>query len=103
MTNQELKSIWDWLASNKLTLQPQTRYMVFCPPKSTPTPKLMINNIEVQRVKDKAPEKSFNYVGVLLDENLNFKEHPWSVHTKIGANIYRIQKGKNFLKKKMTF
>ena len=103
MTNQELKSIWDWVPSNKLTLHPQkTRYMVFYPPKSTPLPKLMINKVEVQRVSDKAPEKSFKYVGILLDENLNFKEHLWSVHKKIGANIYRIQRGKNFLNKKMN-
>lgn len=68
-----LKDIHNWLIANKLTLNSdKTCYTIFSH-NNLNTPKclnsLTFNNITIKRVK------STRYLGVILDENLNWNDH----------------------------
>ena len=45
--------------------------------------KIYIDGILVERIGELSTERSFKYVGVKIDESLNFKEHLQYVHKKI--------------------
>ena len=57
-------------------------------------PKLEINGINIER------EKVTKFLGVLLDENLSWKEHINSIKTKISKNIGLLYKARYFVTKK---
>ena len=63
--NRELDKIYDWLSSNKLSLNvSKTKFMVFHTNQRKVTyPKLKINNIEINRVTQ------FNFLGLILSSN----------------------------------
>ena len=67
------KKIVEWLALNKLSLNAKkTKFMIFhYKQKSIENiaPKLMINNVVIERVK------VFNFLGVTIDENVTWKPH----------------------------
>ena len=75
IVNQELKNINQWFISNKLSLNIEiAKYSFFHKPSQKENiplllPKLIINNYEIQRTE------SIKFLGVLLDENLSWKEH----------------------------
>ena len=83
--NIQLAVVSDWFVSNRLTLHPKkTRFIFFSPPKCfiKDDPKIYIDGIMVKRIGELSKERSFKYVGVKIDENLNFKEHVAHVHKK---------------------
>ena len=69
--NVELCKITNWLAANKLSLNVgKTKFMVFhSDKKKVVYPKLLINNIEIERVD------YFNFLGLQLNDNLNWNKH----------------------------
>ena len=73
--NEELASINQWFTSNKLSLNAKkTKYSFFHKPsKKEDIPlmlsKLTINNHVIER------QEFIKFLGVLIDENLNWKEH----------------------------
>ena len=74
--NTQLSMISDWFVSNRLTLHPKkTRYIFFYPPKCyiNDNPKIYIDGILVERIGELSMERSFKYVEVKIDENINFK------------------------------
>ena len=77
--NLELEKIYNWLCANKLSLNiGKTKYMIFHFRQRNIKeyiPELKINNVNLKRVTD------FNFLGIVLDENLN-----WNMHTKKIAN-----------------
>ena len=68
--NEELKIV-EWLNIYKLSLNKSTsKYMTFqTPNKTTQTLSLKINNIDIEKVEE------FNYLGLTIDTNLNWKKY----------------------------
>ena len=73
--NEELMNINDWFVANKLSLNVgKTEYSLFQKPSRVDDlplklPQLSINNQEIKRAS------YTKFLGVLLDENLSWKEH----------------------------
>jgi len=75
----ELSKIEDWFKANKLNLNAsKTKYILFKKKKEdvniTPF-KLLIDNKDIERVGTGCKNSSFKFVGVHLDENLNWNHH----------------------------
>ena len=85
--NKELSRIETWLNANKLSLNTKkTKYCLF---RATAyneriplrLPKLMINNTIIKQ------ETTMKFLGIMLDENLNWKAHIHYVENKISKNL----------------
>ena len=70
--NQELNKVYDWLTTNKLTLNiKKSNFIIFCPAqrKLTYQPKLVIYDNE-QNKKVALEHKDYvKYLGILIDKN----------------------------------
>jgi hypothetical protein len=91
--NLELASISDWLKTNKLSLNiKKCKYMIFhTPQKRINSLQLKIENISVERVHE------FNFLGLMINENLNWKSHINKISNKISRSIGILNKLKYFL------
>lgn len=98
--NTELNKIKNWFISNKLSLNAKkTNYTLFhslTKRDDLPLalPKLSIGDSEIKKVT------SIKFLGVLLDENLTWKDHIKIVETKISKNLGLLYRAKTFLNKK---
>ena len=97
MANLQLGRISQCFISNKLSLN-VTNYSFFHKPskrKDIPLllPKLNINNSEIER------SEYLKFLGVLLDENLCWKEHIRYIESKIAKNIELLYKAKPYIDK----
>ena len=93
--NIELQKISDWLCINKLSLNAsKTKYMIFRSPGTK-----LIQNFQTVKINDITIEcvKEFNFLGVLLNENLNWNPHINRTCKKISQSIGIINKLKHFL------
>ena len=94
--NEELPSINQWFASNKFSLNPKkTKYSCFHKPSKKydiplMLPKLTISNHVINHVK---------FLGVLLDENRNWKEHIKHTENKIAKKLGLLYKARSFLER----
>ena len=94
--NSDLETLSDWFKANKLSVNAsKTKYMVFKCKRSveaqTTQPDLYIDN----EVLEKVPVTKF--LGVYIDENLDWIEHIDFVKKKISGGIYALNSSKNFL------
>ena len=98
--NEQLKEVSVWFQSNKLTLNTsKTRYAVFRS-KSMGLPtnlSLKIGNEDISRIGVDMPEKSFKFVGHIIDEHLNWTHHIRHVQNKISTGNFFLARAKNFL------
>ena len=97
MMNEELASINQWFTLNKLSLIAK-KYIYSCfnkPSKKDDIPlmlpKLTISNHVIER------QEFIKFLGVLLDENLNWKEHIKHTENKIAKNLGILYKARTFL------
>ena len=87
IVNKELKNINTWFQANKLSLNSKkTKYVLFHKPRKKRIiplnlPILKINDTEIKR------EHSLKFLGVIVDENLNWKNHIELLENKISKNI----------------
>ena len=94
--NEELASINQWFTTNKLSLNAEkTKYSFFHKPSTKDDiplmlPKSTISNHVIERLV------FINYLGVLLDENLNWKEHIRYTENKIAKNLGLLYKARHF-------
>ena len=95
--NEELKLLVGWFRANKLSLnETKTLYTLFHSQKhgenlSLKLPLLHIGNCEINRVT------STRFLGVILDENVNWKAHISAITTKLAKIIGIMYKAKPFL------
>ena len=79
--NSELQKIHTWLAINKLSLNvKKTKYMIFHHKRrniENMIPQLQIDNYKLERVRE------FNFLGLLVDENLTWDSHIQKVSNKV--------------------
>ena len=93
--NAELQNIYDWLCVNKLSLNiPKTKFMLFHHKQrniDNIIPQLVINGNSIELVS------TFNFLGVMLDENLSFDPHIQHVSNKLSRSIGTLNRLKRFL------
>ncbi len=81
--NNDLNNINDWLMCNKLSLNVnKSKYIIFHTVQRPVTElNLMMNNTEIERVHN------FDFLGLILNENLNWKFHIDKISNKISRSI----------------
>lgn len=95
LINRELKKVSDWLAVNMLSLNvKKTKYMLFHTYQrniSNNLPNLSIGGADIERVTN------FNFLGLLINENLSWKPHIDLIANKISKYIGILNRLKRFL------
>ena len=94
--NTELSKIYDWLAVNKLSLNiSKTKFMIFHHPNKLIPQNLQIkiNETFIERVSE------FCFLGLVLNENLNWKTHVDKISNKISKYTGILNRLKHFLPK----
>jgi hypothetical protein len=92
MINRELYNICDWMKLNKLSLNcNKTKAMLFrMPQKQLEYPILNIDGVSIEFVSE------FNFLGVIIDECISWKNHINLVAKKISKTIGILNKLKHF-------
>ncbi len=76
-TNIGLKKLHEWFLCNKLTVHPQkSNFMAFL--EKNPThydKKILLNDHALERIGKNCAEETVKYVGIYIDEHLNFNNH----------------------------
>ena len=87
--NDELKKLLSYCETNKLTVNfKKTHYMII------KSPKKKIPMIKVSQIEQK---QYIKYLGVYIDQNLNWEQHIKFVLGKISKNIGIINKLRHYL------
>ena len=83
LINDELSKIIEWLNINKLSLNKnKSKYMIFhMHKKDIPSFSLKLGNTNIEKVYD------FNYLGLTVDTNLNWKKHTEKVANRCSKKI----------------
>ena len=80
--NTELTKIDDWICANQLSLNAsKTTYSIFSSKKINLSSEIAIRNVSIER------SRCQKFLGVLLDENLNFQSHINSVRLKVSRAV----------------
>ena len=87
---EDLKSVSDWFRVNKLTLNlEKTVHVFFGNDKNTIKPELVINNTTLK------PVKVAKFLGMWLDEDLNWNSHITKLLNKLKRNMHLLRVPKN--------
>ena len=92
--NEELISVNCWLDANRLSLNAQkTNYIIFHPSSVNlnPLPHVMIGDRKIERVK------SIKFLGILLDENINWRHHLSELSKKLARTCGVLHKSRHLL------
>lgn len=92
--NLEVAKITDWLSENRLSLNAsKTKCMTFHYPqrKNVFRPKIQMNDSEIEQVQ------SFKFLGIVIDENLNWKSHLNAIRGKVLGALGILARLKNML------
>lgn len=99
-SNAEIQHLYTWLCVNKLSLNiSKTNYALFGPSSNkinTDTYSLSVNGSQIKRSNDENPIK---FLGLYIDETINWKTNISHIHTKLCRSIYIVNKVKNILPK----
>jgi len=86
MINEELKKLYDWFCNNKLTLHPdKSRFIVHTKDKLL---NLKLGGKQIMRCGYNLQEEGVKLLGIIIDENLDWKLHINHVKKKIGKGNY---------------
>ena len=101
IANFELSKTATWFQANKLTLNvSKTKYILFRKKNMKvdfSQINLKIGNEYVERIGSDCSTKSFKFVGLHLDEYLEWDQHINKVHGKLASSNYAISAAKNIL------
>ena len=83
LINAELSNVIEWLNTNKLSLnKPKSKYKIFhVPNKVIQYLILKIDNVIIEKVDE------FNFLGLTMDTNLNWKKHSEKICNKFTKMI----------------
>ena len=99
--NRELELIYQWFKAHKLTLNTsKTKYILFRKPDMNVDFShldLLIENVPIERIGNNCAESSFKFVGVKIDEFLNWKHHLTSLRSKLTSANFVLSKVRNIL------
>ena len=92
LITQELYKLTDWFAANKLSLNvSKTNFMIFSNAKKVEELQVKINNTAITRVN------ATKFLGVFIDEKLNWKEHIKFVKAKLSKSMFMLNRAKHVL------
>ena len=91
--NKDLKTLVDWLCSNRLSLNVgKTEFIVFRPPR-----KSLSNRIVLTLNRTKIFESTkIKYLGIILDQRLTWRDHINELSKKLGRAIGMLYKARHF-------
>ena len=90
--NDNLYSVSNWLNANKLVLNTgKTKYMIFSYRNSFSLPSIQFNRTDIECVR------SMKYLGVILDNNLNFNLHIDMISSKLSKSVGILTRVVNYL------
>lgn len=92
--NNEMTKIVDWLRINKLSLNlMKTHFMIFrrSRTKLTISKSLVIDNVTIQMVKET------KFLGMIIDEHLNFGAHITNIKQKVSRGLGVLFKAKRYV------
>ena len=93
--NTEMNKLKLWFDRNRLSLNvKKTKFMLFDNSKTNTQIKVKIDGVEIERVEE------IKFLGVTIDEKINWKSHIKHVQTKVSRSIAVINKAKTILDKK---
>ena len=96
--NFDLKNIAEWLRANRIALNTnKTEIVLFRSPRKTVTRKMNFR-ISGQKIE---PKSSAKYLGIILDEFLNWKTHYHILKTKLERSIGLLAKIRYFVSAKL--
>ena len=77
--NNDLKSLHNWLLSNKISLNSTKTELIVFRKKTVDLPdvKIVLNGVKL------IPKSTTNYLGLIMDEHLTFKEHILFLNAKL--------------------
>ena len=90
IVNSELNNLSNWLNSNKLSLNiMKTNFVIFCPYQKKFNYLLQISIFDSDKNKNVALEHKncIKFLGLLIDENLSWKNHIHTLTTKISKTV----------------
>ena len=90
LINEELVKINDWLKINKLSLNVVKSKFIF-QKKNIQILNLKIDNVNIDQVKE------FNFLGLIIDTNLNWKKHAEKISNACSKKIGILNKLKHIL------
>lgn len=99
--NQNVNKIFNWFCANKLSLNAnKTKYIIMRPsskPCSTENRKVCINGTPLSQVGINHQEHACKFLGIFIDEFINWKHHVKFINTKIARSLFIIKQVKHFL------
>lgn len=98
--NTELTKVYDWLCSNKLSLNiNKTKFMIFSPSGQVfdCSHQIQINSVPLQQINGKPGGNELKFLGVCFDQHLTWKTHINYIGNKILKAIFIINRVKNSL------
>ena len=98
--NKELKNVYLWLTSNKLTLNPKkSNFVIFHPrqKKVNYQPQICIYDNETRSRIPLEHKDYIKYLGILIDKNLSWKTHINNITTKISRTVGLLAKIRHFV------
>ena len=93
--NKDLDSLSEWFRANRLSLNiSKTHYMLFGqnPVKIPETLSIKIMNEIIEH------KQTVNFLGMYIDEKLDWHEHINYIKSKLRSGIYAMNKTKNYLR-----
>ena len=102
-SNIAVDKLYNWFCANGLSLNPQkTKYIIIKSPRSNcdfTNLEIKINGSKLERIGLGNKEKSTKFLGVHIDEYLNWKPHLNFINGKISRALFGIRQVKNILPK----
>ena len=91
--NKDLKTLYEWLCANRLSLNVgKTEFIIFRPPRKSLTDRIVLT-----LNKTKIYESSrIKYLGLILDPRLTWKEHINELPKKLGRSVGMLYKTRHF-------
>ena len=90
----EMETISNWMAVNKLTINPKKCFILTSQPSIKGTPIHVHTNINGHQVNS---SDKLTYLGIVLDQNHNFKPHIETVTKQIVRSTGKLCKVRRFL------
>ena len=93
--NTEIDMFSNWLIANKLTINiKKTNFLIF----KSRQKKLMKENLNIKIMKESITQRqSIKFLGVFVDQNLNWKEHIHIISGKISRSIGIVSRSRFYL------
>ena len=99
LINQDMVNVSNWMQANRLCINSEKSNLLIIPPKFNSP----LTSPEINIFYDGSPitiPKLAKYLGVYIDDELNFKTHIKLVYTKLSRSLGILHKVKNYFPKK---